>query len=188
MKISSIVLLIALPFFGLAQSRKDAAREIETLKSGALFVRLKTGDLQAAALERSGNKSEAEEYRKKQNEENKAIVQAFLKNFRFCPVYFFYSSCSQKIRSKDFNGCLLDKNLQTDSARITPVKGYMTAEFGKSDKQQIEGLIVMNADFEQLAAPFPFLIRKYKSLIVTRSYDEMVQQLETDLQELEKKK
>ncbi len=187
-KLFLLFLLPFLPLMALGQNRKAAEKEIESLRNGSLLVRLKTGELQAAAMERSGNATEANEYRRKQKEENLAIVKAFIRNFRFCPVYFFFSSCSQKISNKDFEGCLLNNELLPDSSRIPPTSVFLIAEFGNSEKQQIEGLIVMDATFKQLAKPFPFLIRKYENPMAARSYDEMVLQLEKKLRESAPKK
>jgi hypothetical protein len=187
MKLFALLSLIILPLFCPSQNRKIAAKEITSLKNGALLVRLKTGELQAAALERSGDQAKAAEYRKKQEAENKAIVLAFRSNFRFCPVYFFFSSSSTQIRNKDLKGCFLKPDLLPDSSLAPVLSGFLTAEFGKSDKQQIEGLILMDEQFVQLSAPFPFLVRKYENPIHGRSIDEMVIQLEKNLQDFAKR-
>ena len=66
-------------------------------------------------------------------------------------------------------------------------KSRTDVEVSFNEKQQIEGLIVMDASFKQLSAPFPFLIRKYENPMVARSFDEMILQLEKKLEESEKK-
>ena len=165
-----------------AQERKESAREeIAQLRKGALLVRLKTGSLQLKALEESGNTKDAAAYRKKMEDENNEVVKAFREEFRFCPVYFFYSNNSGQIRAGHLAGCLLNKDLQPDSSLVPDTNYFLTAETGFSEEQHIEGLIIMDRNFKQLETPFPFLIRKYQGPAVKRSVAQMVKLLDKEL-------
>jgi hypothetical protein len=183
MKFLSLLLLTgALPLALFAQSQRETAlQQINTLKNGYLVVRLKTGDLQIKALEKAGDAKAAQAYKLKVEAENKQIRNAFINNFRFCPVYFCYTSCSVQITGKKPTGCLLNEQLQPDSSIVVPDKPFLTAEFGFSGQQQFEGLITMDEQFIQLKPPFPFLMKKYDGVAHKRTMEEMVIKLDKEL-------
>ncbi|HEV7232169.1 MAG TPA: hypothetical protein VGO45_12610 [Bacteroidia bacterium] len=184
MKKISLLLFILLPAFLLGQNRKDdAVARIKALKEGALLVRLKSGGLQKTALEQLGDAKALGAYSKKLEEENSSVVNAF-RHFTFCPVYFFYSSSSENIRHKNLKGALLNAQLQPDSTLSPSLPVFLTAEFGFSDKQQIEGLLLLDDQFNPLPAPFPYLIRKFESPVKKRSQAEMVEVLDKKLKSL----
>jgi hypothetical protein len=164
MKFLSCILLFF--FTGLSlqgqNARETASIQIKNLKNGFLIVRLKTGDLQASALEKAGNKTAAKAYLQKREEENKAIAEAFRKHFHFCPVYFCYTSSSEAIRQNKLKGVLLNAQMQPDST-LAPPGLFLTAEFGFSEEQNFEGLIVMDTGFVQLRSPFPWIVKKFET-------------------------
>ena len=41
-----------------------------------------------------------------------AMVADFNDNFKFCPVYYFYDTCAEKVKQGQFDGVLLDGNLK----------------------------------------------------------------------------
>ncbi len=182
MKLKALLLFLMLSFIGYSQpSEESAAEKIESLKKGFLLVRLKTGDLQAKALERAGSKTEAALYLQKRNEENKVIVQAFTKDFRFCPVFFCYSSASDTIKRGYFKGILLNSSLQPDTSIVPTSSYFLTVEFGFTDVQQREGLIMMDRNFNQLKSPFPFLVTRYEGVAKKRTQEEMIIKLDQQL-------
>jgi hypothetical protein len=184
MKTIKLFLLFLLPALLHGQSQKeDAAARIKALKNGALMVRLKSGALQKAALEKAGDTKALEAYSKKMEEENKSAVNAFRK-FTFCPVYFFYSEASENIRQKKLSGSLLNTKLIPDSTLSPALPLFFTAEFGFSDKQQIEGLLFMDDQLRPLPNSYPGLIRKFESPIKKRSQEEMVETLNKKLKSL----
>jgi hypothetical protein len=184
-----IYILGVLPAVFFSQSnRETAVRQIESLQKGFLLVRLKTGDLQLKALENAGRKEEAEVLSRKLQRENKELVTAFRSKFHFCPVYFCYSSSSDNIRDGKLAGCLLNDQLRPDSAITPPPLPFLTAELGFTSKQQVEGLIVMDTNFEQLQSPFPFLAKKFNGVAHKRTPEEMVIQLDLELHNFLQKK
>ena len=180
-KAITFFLLFSVSFFtSSAQKRRDTAREnIVLLKSGALFVRLKTSTLKINALKESGNIAEAEEMRVNQENENKAIIAAFKNNFTFCPVYFFYSNNSNEVKAGNYKGMLLNVNNQTDSTFNN--SNYLIGEFDASANTQIAAFIIKNKNYEQLEPPFPFLIKQNQALVSTRSNDAIVSLLDKKL-------
>jgi len=189
MKIQALLLFLMLSSIGYSQPSEESATEkIQALKKGFLLVRLKTGDLQAKALERAGSKAEAAIYLQKRNEENKVIVQAFTMHFRFCPVYFCYSSASDTIKQGYFKGMLLNSSLQADTSLVPTASYFLTAEFGFTDVQQREGLIMMDRNFNQLNSPFPFLVTRYEGVAKKRTQEEMIIRLDQQLMAFYEKK
>ena len=168
------------------KEKEDLAyQQIIDLHNNAILVRLKTSDNQINALKEMGRNDDAEEFRKKQFAINREIVNAFKKNFNFCPVYFFYSSSSYYIKHQQYNGHLLNDSLVADtSVKFNSNKAYI-AEFDYLDPDTIysgrslydqksyqsdsllslstthltEALVLRNAYFTQLKQPFPYYIK-----------------------------
>ncbi|MGZ6522636.1 MAG: hypothetical protein ACXVDT_12450, partial [Bacteroidia bacterium] len=141
-----------------AQKAKDKAREeIDLLKNGALLIRLKTSELQINAFKKAGNEQKAEELKKSQEDENKAIIEGFKANFTFCPVYFFYSDHSEEIKSGNYSG-LFDVNYKPVSNFNS---NYLIGEYDQSDERtQIHAFFIEDKNYEHLRSPFPFLIKQ----------------------------
>ncbi|MFI5149112.1 MAG: hypothetical protein ACHQRM_05220 [Bacteroidia bacterium] len=179
MKLLLLNLLLSCTAFLPAQEKEGTAPvQIETLKNGALLVGLKTGALQAKALDKG-----AAAYLLKVEAENKNIIAAFRKNYHFSPVYFFYTSSAEQVKAHTLKNCLLNDQLKQDTT-ITPVPAhYLIAEFGSSEEQSIEGLLMMDDQLRQLKPPFPFLIRKYSGVAAKLTPEQMVAKLNKALEE-----
>jgi hypothetical protein len=99
-----------------ALMKEHARKEINTLREGILLVRLKTLDRSVEALERMGEPLRAKDTRKKIDEQNQALIDAFDKEFNFCPVYFFYSKDSKEVISGNRSGKIF--NSKGDSVSL----------------------------------------------------------------------
>ena len=129
-----LLLLFLVPVIAFSQTAKLTSKEqIIALKKGVLLVRLKTSQNQIDALNKAGNKEAAEAIADKQNDENRKIVKAFNFAFSFCPVYFFYSSCSASIKQKNFSGCILNSQMEVDNSISINDLYVLTAEFDFSE-------------------------------------------------------
>lgn len=166
-----IFLLIVSNSYG-QKSRDKARTDIVALKNGALLVRLKTSELKINALKKQGKEKEAEEIRLDQETVNKLIVEAFKANYTFCPVYFFYSNHSTKVKEGNYKGCIFDVNMKTDSSFSS--NNYLIGEFEKSETTQLDAFYIKNKNFELLRKPFPYFIKQNKALVSSRSYDKLV--------------
>jgi hypothetical protein len=176
-------------FSAFAQDKNlNARNDIELLKNGTLLVRLKSGEMQAKALENGGDKTAADAYRKKQADENLAIIKAFRAKYTFSPVLFFFSSSSEQVRQKNFHNCFLNDQLLPDSTITGPANRFLVAEMGFSTQQHFEGIILMDDQLVQLSPPFPWIVKKYGGGIKSRTNDEMVKQLEENLWDFYRKK
>ena len=163
-----------------SQNKRNTAHEnIVMLKNGALFVRLKTSALKINALNKSGNAKEAEEVRLKQESDNICIINAFKENFKFCPVYFFYSNNSAEITSGNYKGLLINTDNKIDS--IFTSNNYLIGEFDQSRTSQINAFFIKDKNYEQLKSPFPFLIKQNQAIVTERSNADVVSLLNKKL-------
>lgn len=183
-----------------ATSRDKNAREhISSLKNGALLVRLRTSDIAIKKLEDAGNKEMAASIRKQRQSENKKLADAFRQHFTFCPVYFFFSSDSDKIKNGQPDGILLNQDLKRDPSialggkkiyvtEITDLEQFRSQPDNPSESHNPEvsfkALVVRDAHLHQLAKPFPFFIKASTNIPPRRrSETEMVKLLDKKLQE-----
>ncbi len=173
MKKYLIILLLLITTISFAQKSRDKAREnITTIKTGALFVRLRTSDLKINALKSKGMVKEAEEIRNAQEATNKQIIEAFKKEYKFSKVYFFYSNHSTKVKEGNYNGCLMNVNMEIDSSFTS--NNYLIGEFDESATTQLDAFIIKDKNYAQLTKPFPYLIKQNQALVSTRSYDKII--------------
>ena len=189
MKIKLLFLLLFLLTFSSVshaqKSREKAKENITVLKSGALFVRLRTSELKITALKNKGLVKEAEEIRIAQEITNKQIIEAFRKEYNFSKVYFFYSNYSTKVKEGNYNGCLMNVNMEIDSS-FTGDK-YLIGEFDESTTTQMDAFFIKDKNYEQLKKTFPFFIKQNEFLVSTRSYEEIVHDLNLRLIEFYRK-
>jgi hypothetical protein len=105
-----------------------SAWQINELKNGALVVKLKTNKNLIDELEKQGNKDLAEEKRLEAYFINKNIMEAFKDNFKFCKLYFIYSSASDSLLNGTRKGIFLDSALRPSTAIEMNEKFYLLAE------------------------------------------------------------
>ncbi len=161
--------------------KEDAHTYIKILKQGALFVRLKTSDLAINGLKKKGKEKEGEEVKAKQEVENKAIAAAFKSEFTFCPVYFFYSGNSILIKEGNCQGVLFDSDLKSVSA--ANCSDFLIGEFDESETTHIDAFIMKDKNFNQLKAPFPYLVKSNGILTPSRKKEDVVRILNQKLNE-----
>lgn len=148
------------------------------LKDGALLVRLKTRAEAIKLYRESGQDYVADRMDQNQFEENREIVKAFLNNFNFCKVYFFFKEDTEKLDSGETSGYFLDDRLKRDSSIVLSQDFYMIAEYGPVEAESYvipgdtsataqyvnsaaieRGLVVKDANYWQMAEPFPYYVR-----------------------------
>jgi len=203
-------------FFPLIISAQTPEEQIDLLKNSSLLIRLKTRDQAVQAASDAGLTEMAEEMKEEQRLENEEIVKAFIANYDFCPIYFFYSSCSKDILDRNFKGCLLDANLQPVKS-IPDLDDFFIAEFDYVKKQPDsyfggytveydtsgaierrsnyyggtelgpDALVMMDSRFRQLRQPFPFYVRTYQGFfLLRRDKAKVVEILNNELNEFYK--
>lgn len=189
-----IILLIA-PLIVLCQNRDNnyiAKKQIKELHDGILLVKLSTYQAKINAMETAGRYEEAKKFQSGIIKMNDDLVKAFADNFKFCPVYFFFSENADEIKNKKFEGVVLDASLKALEAKLITGKNFFIAEIGKTEsdttllndhlnyhykdsagmqtgKTYYQGsnisylaLLIRSDQFIQLQKPFPAYI-KFKS-------------------------
>ena len=110
--------------------KRITARQIKSLKDGALLVRLKTAKPTIEALKRKGLFYKAREKERQQRIENISLIKAFKSRYRFSEVRFFTSDKSWKVRQGNYEGIFVNDSIQVDSNIILRNKKHIyTAEF-----------------------------------------------------------
>ncbi len=171
-------------FKNFTRYREDVAKaQINALKNGgALLVRLKTNANTVNKLKAAGKADLATQIERETFLDNKMIMRAYVQNFKFCPVYFFYSTTSDSVKHKKLEGILLDTNLVANPGIVCNASFYLVAEQGtlyssslglltepEAAKAQERGtafkdfaIIVKNRYYIQLHEPFPYFQKGYK--------------------------
>ena len=187
-------------FKNFARYRDDVAKaQVNALKNGgALLVRLKTNANTINKLKNAGKADLATQIERETFLNNKAIVRGFTSQFKFCPVYFFYSTVSDSVRHKNTTGIFLDTNLTVDPAIICTANFYLIAEQGTLYSSSIGlltepeainarekgtpfkdfAIVVKNRYFIQLHEPFPYFQKGYKM----KTYSQYVKNFNDKLQ------
>ncbi len=166
-----------------ATYRDDVAKaQINALKTGALLVRLKTNSNTINKLKAAGNIDLATQIERETFLNNKAIVKGFTNQFKFCPVYFFYSNYSDSVKHKNTAGIFLDTNLTINPAITCNAGFYLIAEQGTLYSSSIGlvteqeaararengtgfkdfAIVLKNRYYIQLHEPFPYFQKGYK--------------------------
>lgn len=181
---------------------KRAAIQIQRLKEGALFVRLFDKSMQIELIERRNKPETVKAYKAKVKKENLEIINAFVTEFDFCPVYFFYSKNSNEIRNRDFENMSFINNLGEPDSTIKPnVDFFYTADITESridtffyyqnvvtennehittksnlsKSSSFEALVFHSDKLIDLKKPFPYHTKTLSSLpIFSRSYKSVV--------------
>lgn len=171
-------------FKNFARYRDDVAKaQVNALKNGgALLVRLKTNANTISKLKAAGKADLATQIERETFLDNKMIMRAYVQNFKFCPVYFFYSNVSDSVKHKQLDGIFLDTNLVVNAGIVCQASFYLIAEQGtlyssslglltesEAAKAQERGtgfkdfaIIVKNRYYIQLHEPFPYYQKGYK--------------------------
>lgn len=175
-----------------------AKAQIISLKNGgALLVRLKTNTNTINRLKTAGSIDLATQVERETRLNNKAIIRAYQKEFKFCPVYFFNSDYSDSVKHKSLAGIFVDSNLVVNSNIVCNASFYLVAEQGTiydsslglvpeaaAEKAVERGtpkkavfMIIKNRYFIQLHKPFPY----YQQGYAIKKYSEYVKKMNASI-------
>lgn len=179
-------------FIHFAKYRESVAKaQIISLKNGgALLVRLKTNANTISRLKAAGSMDLATQLERETHLNNKAIIRAYTNEFKFCPVYFFNSDCSDSVKHKSLTGIFVDSNIVVNPTITCNATFYLVAEQGniydsslglvsesQAGKVSEKGtpakevfMVIKNRFFIQLNKPFPYYqqgysIKKYSDYV-----------------------
>ena len=179
---------------------KVAKAQINLLKNGgALLVRLKTNANTIVKLKTAGNIDLATQLERETYFKNKNIVRAYLKEFTFCPVYFFYSDYSDSVKHKNLNTIFLDSNLTINPSIVCKANFYLIAEQGaiyesslgivseskantaieRGTPSKEVSIVIKNRYFIQLHKPFPYYQKGYS---LNKRYTDYVEKINISLE------
>jgi hypothetical protein len=161
---------------------KVAKAQINLLKNGgALLVRLKTNANTISKLRAAGNIDLATQVERETFIKNKGIVKAYMKEFKFCPAYFFNSEFSDSVKHKKLDHIFVDSNLIVNPSIVCNAKFYLIAEQGaiyesslgivpeakagtaveRGSPTKEVSIVIKNRYFIQLHKPFPYYQKGY---------------------------
>lgn len=188
-----------------------AEKAIIELRTGALLVRLNFNQQEIDYYEKYQNFKQANIVRANALKTNAVIMEAFAKNFDFCPVYFFSMNDSRKILEGKLDSVIFyNASCVPDTSIHMVAPAYLIAEFdaieqdtvyyykgtindatnqdkaqNKSyyggDKFTISALVIRNRDFNQLRDPFPYYVNYSPNTLITKRYIEPVIKLNNKL-------
>mgnify|MGYP000315444297 CR=1 FL=1 len=148
-------------FNSFGQTKLDVScNQVNNLKNGSILVQLFTEDQNIKLLNELGKKSEAERLEREVYQKNKEIILSFTNGFSFCPVYFFYDHHLEKVRQGLFDSAVFNAKLEFINFKTKSPTFYI-AEFSETSVVGIDGLVLFDENYQQLAAPFPFFERQY---------------------------
>jgi hypothetical protein len=178
-------------------SDAQAKTHIQNLKSGVLLVRLRTSEKAINSLEKAGNEQMAATLKRRQEAENKRLIAAFQQHFKFCPVYFFFSTHSENIKTGNYSGGFVNENLEPVAEPQITDRNYYVAEItdleqfrpepddpnaSNNAEVSFKALVLRDNDFHQLNKPFPYFIKASQNIPPRkRSEPEMVVLLNDNL-------
>ena len=167
-----------------SERKKVAYEQLDQLKNGALLVRLQTRELAITALRKVGRDSEANELVKSQMKINRDILKAFRLNFKFAPVYFFYSNFSAPVIGGETDKVVfLNDSLQPDTSIKFTMKSFLTGEFAPVEKAGFGAALLLDNKLQQLKKPFPFYARTFETFaLFRRTRAETVQKLNSKIE------
>ena len=183
--------------FGKYREAVAKAQIISLKNGGALLVRLKTNANSINRLKAAGSMDLATQLERETHLNNKAIIRAYTNEFKFCPVYFFNSDCSDSVKHKSLTGIFVDSNLVLNPSIMCDASFYLVAEQGNiydsslglvSETQASKAIehgtpskevfmVIKNRFFIQLNKPFPYYQQGYS----IKKYAEYVKKMNTSL-------
>jgi len=104
--------------------------KLKELKRTALLVSLRGYKRQLDALRKVGDTTRFKLVEQKRDNLNRSIMDAFAKEFDFCPVYFFYNYDTRKIKDREFNNVFLAYDLKIDSTIQFNLDTFLIGELG----------------------------------------------------------
>ena len=149
--------------------RDKGKRLIKELKSGVLVVRLKTGNNKLKALERVANSPSVSnedkgkfqmriaEAKKETKLENEHLIQAFKEDYFFSEILYFFDTSVYLLKEKVQSGYFLNEDMEIDPNIHLGDTPFLIAFYGSSSiaANGLEGLVVMDENFQELGYPFP---------------------------------
>ena len=154
------------------EARTDMAKKaIKDLKNGVLVVRLKSGNSQMKAMERVANSpnvaaKDKERFelkmaalRKSIQAENERLIKSLQAHYLFSEVLYIMDTSIYLLKENIQNGYFLNEQMEVDTSISLRYRNYLVAYYGaplSSQKNGMEGIVVLDRDLIEMTDPFPF--------------------------------
>lgn len=179
----NIVLLSLSTFSGslFAQSTDPyamARTQALQLKGGVLLVNLHTYTNTVTSLQKIGKNKEADKLQSDLTKMNQEIINVFETYFKYCQVYYFYSTYSDSILAYKYDHVVFDSAYNPVPAILLDTTSIFIADFSTTDNTRnansdpddkwekskandftMSGLILRDKNMIQLNKPFPYYVR-----------------------------
>ncbi len=141
------------------QEKDVAVEQVKALHAGVLLVRLPTRTRSEEALRLLRRDDRADSMAAQVHREHDQIVAAFERHFDFCPVYYFYGTCSDTLRNGWARQCLRNADLLPDTTVHLHEGYWFVAEFSSTEGAiGMNTLVVRDDHFVPLRRPFPYRV------------------------------
>ena len=162
-----------------ADRRAIAERAIEDLENGSLVLRLKSKrnkirelnkllanpDLNVNNVLKSRLKKKLERTIADRDRYNLILIKAFETHYTFSDVYYMYDTATISLRDGERKGIFLNEKMELDPSIEMKEGPFFIMRGGNTDNTTttgISGLVVMNAELEDMQRPFPYFTRSKK--------------------------
>ncbi len=199
-KVWMLSMAVCLNFIVNAQSnvsnRSLAIQQLESLRTGALVVRLKTNDRSIDSYRKAGQVELADRLTEERRKQNQKLSDAFRTYFDYCKVYFIYAKNTDNLLAGKQN-IFLNDTLGVDTTVHLTQKYFLIAEYGlitsnmrpdeyhyknvnyteaTSSAASTSVVFISDTTLTQLKEPFPF----YQSVYLD-NYSKGVERLNNGL-------
>lgn len=111
---------------------EQSSQTLRYLKDGAVIVRLKTSPKSVEAYRKAGRNDIADKIEHGRKKQNIKLIDAFLRNFFFCKVYFIYSSDTKAFLEGN-RKVFLNDTLAYDTSITLTGNNFVFCEYGSVD-------------------------------------------------------
>jgi hypothetical protein len=155
---------------------QKAYNHIRNIKKGVILVRLHTDDVVIEQMKKLQQhrtlKRKQEEIQKKNREMYGALTAAY----DFSEIRFFYARDSKKVAARTYENIFLNSDLELDMNITIPenIPVYILDVgdiYFEAISGHMEGIMVMDNQFEALEKPFPFYVRKRSGISIIKRTD-----------------
>ncbi len=144
MRKTILFLFVSLSLLGFAQEY-TTEQLLDNAKNGALLFRLTTNTKKIEALKLAGKEAEAKELAKKTKLDQTAWINAFIAEYHYGYVLFFYDYDARKIVEGDL-GVAFDSDFMPNEMNLP----FVVAGLSVTKNFSLEGLILLTSKMEDV--------------------------------------
>lgn len=180
--LSRLTLLLALMAFGIVLSAQDTTAvpvstpvaAIKDLRNGTLIIRLPSNQRKMTALQDALENDDNTKRRAKWLEKelaatreetrtfNNNMYRAFRESYNFSDIRFTYDYFTPELKAGNFQGHLLNAELEPDASITLEQKPAFILSFGRTNKDYsdgVEAMVVLGEQLKSPPPPFPYYQR-----------------------------